>query len=95
VYGCMCMYNKFRRGHQFKRRWLEVQGKSWMGEGCGQYSNSVYSCMKPSKKITKDQYIALLVRVSISVKRHHDQGNAYKAKHLIEAGLQFQRFSPL
>ena len=31
----------------------------------------------------------------MTVKRHHDQGNSYKGKHLIEAGLQFQRFSPL
>ena len=29
------------------------------------------------------------------MKRHHDQGNSYKGKHLIGAGLQFQRFSPL
>jgi hypothetical protein len=29
------------------------------------------------------------------VKRHHDQGNSYKGKHLIGAGLQFQRFGPL
>jgi hypothetical protein len=27
-------------------------------------------------------------------KRHHDQGNSYKGKHLIGAGLQFLRFSP-
>jgi hypothetical protein len=26
---------------------------------------------------------------------HHEQGNAYTGKHLIGAGLQFQRFSPL
>ena len=32
--------------------------------------------------------------VSIAVKRHHDQGNSYKGKHLIGAGLQVQRFSP-
>ena len=31
----------------------------------------------------------------IAVKRHHDQGNSYKGKHLTGAGLQFQRFSPL
>jgi hypothetical protein len=31
----------------------------------------------------------------IAVKRHHDQGSSYKGKHLIEAGLQFWRFSPL
>jgi hypothetical protein len=36
-----------------------------------------------------------LLRVYIAVKRHHDQGNSYKGKHLIGAGLQFQRFSPL
>ena len=29
------------------------------------------------------------------MKRYHDQGNSYKTKHSIEAGLQFQRFSPL
>jgi hypothetical protein len=29
------------------------------------------------------------------MKRHHDQGNSAKRKHLIGAGLQFQRFSPL
>ena len=32
---------------------------------------------------------------SIAVKRHHDQGNSYKAKHFIGAGLQVQKFSPL
>jgi hypothetical protein len=30
----------------------------------------------------------------IAGKRHCDKGNSYKRKHLIEAGLQFQRFSP-
>ena len=29
------------------------------------------------------------------MKRHHDQDNLYKGKHLIGAGLQFQSFSPL
>ena len=33
-------------------------------------------------------------RVSIVRKRHHGQGSSYKEKHLIGAGLQFQRFSP-
>jgi hypothetical protein len=37
----------------------------------------------------------VLVRISIAVKRHHDQGNSYKGQHLIGAGLQVQRFSPL
>ena len=32
---------------------------------------------------------------SIAVKGHHDNGNSFKRKHLIGAGLQFQRFSPL
>jgi hypothetical protein len=31
----------------------------------------------------------------IPVKRHHDQGIFYKGNHLIEAGLQLQRFSLL
>jgi hypothetical protein len=35
------------------------------------------------------------VRISIAVKRHHDRANSYKGKHLIGAGLQFQRVSPL
>ena len=37
----------------------------------------------------------VLGRVFIAVKRHHDHSNSYKGKHLIGAGLQFQRFSPL
>jgi hypothetical protein len=35
------------------------------------------------------------LRISIAVMRHHDQGNYHKRQHLIGAGLQFQRFSPL
>ena len=35
------------------------------------------------------------VKVSITVKRHHDQGDSYKGKHLIGASLQDQRFRPL
>ena len=31
----------------------------------------------------------------IAVKRHHDHSNSYKGKHLVGAGLQFQRLSPL
>jgi hypothetical protein len=31
----------------------------------------------------------------IVVKKHHDQGSSHKGKHLIGAGLQFQRLSPL
>jgi hypothetical protein len=29
------------------------------------------------------------------MKKHHDQGNFYKGKHLIGAGLHFERFSQL
>jgi hypothetical protein len=29
------------------------------------------------------------------VNRHHDQGKCYKGQHLIGAGLQVQKFSPL
>jgi hypothetical protein len=35
--------------------------------------------------------MSILVRVSIAVKKHHDQGSSYEGKHLIGAGLQFQR----
>ena len=38
---------------------------------------------------------SVLVRVSISVKRRCDHGNSYKGQHLIGAGFQVQRFSPL
>ena len=38
---------------------------------------------------------SVLVRVFNAVERHHDQSNSYKGKHLIGAGLRFQRFSPL
>jgi hypothetical protein len=37
----------------------------------------------------------LLIRISIAVKRHHDQDNSYKGQHLIGAGLLALRFSPL
>jgi len=37
------------------------------------------------KKMVKP---AVLVRVFIAVKRHHDHCNSYKGKHLIVAGLQ-------
>lgn len=32
---------------------------------------------------------------STSVKGHHDKSDSYKGKHLVGAGLQFYRFSPL
>ena len=35
-----------------------------------------------------------LIKGFTAVNRHHDQGKSYKG-HLIEAGLQVQRFSPL
>ena len=35
------------------------------------------------------------LRFLIVVKRHHDHSDSYKGQHLIGAGLQFQRFSPL
>jgi hypothetical protein len=35
------------------------------------------------------------LRSSTAVKRHQDQGNSYKGKHLIGAVLQFHQFSPL
>jgi hypothetical protein len=38
---------------------------------------------------------SVFVTVSITVKKHHDQGNSYHGQHLIGAGLQFWGFSPL
>jgi hypothetical protein len=35
-------------------------------------------------------WVYICLRVSITVKRHHDQGNSDKRQHLILAGLQFQ-----
>ena len=53
-------------------------------------------CFHSSELNSRPYYlIVVLYRVSIAVKKHHDQGNSYKDKHLIGAGLQFQRFSPL
>ena len=46
-------------------------------------------------EVTELYKSTVLVRVSISEKRHHDQGNCYKGKHLIGIGLQIQRFSLL
>jgi hypothetical protein len=40
-------------------------------------------------------WLGILVRVSIAMKRCHDQSISHKGKHLIGAGLQFQRFGPL
>jgi hypothetical protein len=39
--------------------------------------------------------MSVLVRVSIAVKRHHDQGRIYKGQYLIGTALYFQRFHPL
>ena len=39
--------------------------------------------------------ITFLSEGFIAMKRHHDQGKSYKGLHLIGAGLQVQRFSPL
>ena len=36
-----------------------------------------------------------LIKGFTAVNRHHDQGKSYKGQHLIGAGLQVQRFSPL
>ena len=50
--------------------------------------------LKPLKLGTNVNYELCLSSGFIAVKRHHDQGNSYKGKHLIGAGLQFQRLSP-
>jgi hypothetical protein len=49
--------------------------------------------LDPSIELS-DQFLKLflymplvLVRVSIAVKRHHDQDNLYKGRHLVGAGL--------
>jgi hypothetical protein len=39
--------------------------------------------------------LPVLIKVSIAVMKYYDQANSYKGKHLIGAGLQFQRFSLL
>ena len=43
--------------------------------------------------VTEGVNMPVLVRVSIALKRHRDQGNSFKG-HLIDAGLQSLRFSP-
>jgi hypothetical protein len=55
------------------------------------------------RKSARLHYIVTLYSTALSitvlgftaVNRHHDQGNSYKGQHLIGAGLQDQRFSPL
>ena len=39
--------------------------------------------------------VLFFVRVSIAVKKHHDQGNSYKGQHLNGVVLHFQRFISL
>ena len=39
--------------------------------------------------------LSVLVWISVDVKRHHDHGNSPKEKHLMGAGLQFQRLNLL
>ena len=39
--------------------------------------------------------MGVLVKVSVAVMWHHDQGNSHKGKHLFGVGLQFQRVCPL
>ena len=34
-------------------------------------------------------YVCVLVRISIAMKRHHDHCNSHKGKHLIGSALQF------
>jgi hypothetical protein len=41
-------------------------------------------------KLNQDTCTDVLVRVPIGVKRHHDQGNSYKGRCSIRAGLQVQ-----
>ena len=53
----------------------------------------ILQIFKEKKKIQEAELDLCLSLVFIAVKRHHDQGNSYKGKHLTEASLQ--RFSPL
>ena len=71
-----------------------VEGKSPC-EG-GQKTACCASWFSPSQICgDRTQISRCLTQGFVAVKRHHDQGNCYKGKHLIGAGLQFQRFSPL
>lgn len=38
--------------------------------------------------------VRVLVRASITVKRHHSQRNSYKGHHLVGAGLQLKSLVP-
>lgn len=48
-----------------------------------------------ASNLQENKMRSVLVRVSIPVQRHHDQGDSYNGQHLIGPGLQIQRFSPL
>jgi hypothetical protein len=65
-----------------KKKWKGLQGKvrdERAGLMCASERHS------QSKK--KNRHLPILVKVSIVVKRHHDQGNSCKGKHFIGAGL--------
>ena len=51
--------------------------------------------MELYKALTVSGHESCLSQGFTAVNRHHDQGNSYKEQHLIEAGLQFQRFNLL
>ena len=57
-------------------------------------SRTIWAQPHPSVVGQEAAMQVVLVRVSIAVKRRHDQGNSHKG-HLTGTGLQFQGFSPL
>ena len=40
--------------------------------------------------VHNSRLLSVLDRVSIAVKRHHDRGNSYKGKHLLEVATWFR-----
>ena len=52
------------------------------------------SCIEYPPSLRYESRDCALVKITIAVKRNHDQGNSYKEQYLIGSGLHFQRFSP-
>jgi hypothetical protein len=49
----------------------------------------------PGNSFKQSLSMAICLRVSSAVKKHHNQGSSYKVQLLIWAGLHFQRIIPL
>ena len=87
---------------QFGQMWMKLLYRDWSGLKLAQlrivqlyqYSEVILNQQTWTSIQNWDHFQpVVLVRVSISVKRQHDQGNMYKKQHLIGADFQVLRLS--